>query len=133
MANSSSRLFKIKVGGTVVASVRQKSVTWNGTPIDVSSDDDAGATTYLADEFADTTLEISVSGLTDGDVLSDAALATGHAAKHLSNLTVERANGDEISGNFILTNYAETGEYKDAVAFTATLVRNALHTWTPAV
>lgn len=131
MANSAGRDFAVKKNGTTIASVRTKSVTWNGTPIDTTTDEDNGATSYLSDDFANTTLELSVEGLTDDDVLSDAAFATDHASKHLSDLTLERANGDEISGDFVLTNYVETGTYQEATTFTATLVRNGLHTWTP--
>lgn len=132
MAKSAGRDFVIKKGGTKIASVRQKSVTWNGELIDTTNDDDDAATTYLADEFAGTSLELSVEGLTDSDVLSDIAYATDHASKHLDDITVERSNGDTISGDFILTSYVETGEYKDAVKFTATLVRSGIHTWTAA-
>lgn len=131
MANSAGRDFAVKKNATTIASVRTKSVTWNGTPIDTTNDDDDGATSYLADEFANTTLEISVEGLTDDDVLSDIAFSTTDSDKHLSDLTLERANGDEISGDFVLTNYVETGTYQEATTFTATLVRNGLHTWTP--
>lgn len=133
MANTAGRDFVLAKNSTTIASVRSKSVTWNGTPIDTTNDDDAGATTYLADEFANTTLEISVEGLTDDDVLSDLAFATSDSGKHLSDITLTRPNGDAISGTFIMTNYQETGQYEDAVTFTATLVRSGIHTWTPAV
>ena len=66
-------------------------------------------------------------------MLSDLAFATGDSAKHLSDITLTRANGAAISGTFILTSYQETGQYEDAVTFTATLVRSGIHTWTPAV
>lgn len=132
MANSAGRTFAVKLGGTTIASVRQKSVTWNGSPIDVTNDDDDGVTTYLADKFANTTLEISVEGLTDGDELSDLAFSTDDSDKHLSGLTLVRSNGDAIGGTFVMTNYAETGAYQDSVTFTATLVRSGIHTWTPA-
>lgn len=133
MANTAGRDFAVKKNSTTIASVRTKGVTWNGTPIDTTNDDDAGATSYLADEFANTTLEITVEGLTDDDVLSDLAFSTTDSDKHLSDLTLERANGDVISGNFILTNYVENGTYQEATTFTATLVRNGAHTWTAAV
>ena len=133
MANTAGRDFVLAKNSTTIASVRSKSVTWNGNPIDVTNDDDDGATTYLADTFANTTLEISVEGLTDDDVLADLAFATGDSAKHLSDITLTRANGDAISGTFILTSYQETGQYEDAVTFTATLVRSGIHTWTPSV
>lgn len=131
MANSAGRAFVVKKNDVKIASVRSKTVTWNGTPIETTNDDDDGATSYLADIFASTSLEISVEGLTDGDVLSDIAFDTSAASAHLSDLTLERANGDEISGDFILTNYVETGAYQEATTFTATLVRNGAHTWTP--
>jgi len=131
MAKTAGRDFVVKKNSTAIAAVRTKSVTWNGTPIDITNDDDAGATTYLSDAFASTTLEISVEGLTDDDVLSDLAFSTTDSDKFLSDLTLERANGDVISGNFILTNYVENGQYQEATTFTATLVRNAAHTWTP--
>lgn len=132
MARSDSRSFLLKKGGTTIASITSKSVTWNGTPIDVTSDDADGATTYLADIFANTTLEISASGFTDDDVLSDAAFVATDSSKHLSDITLARPNGDVISGNFIITSYAENGaSQEDGVTFDCTLVRNGIHTWTP--
>lgn len=133
MAKSAGRDFVVKKDSTAIASVRTKSVTWNGTPIDITSDDDDGATTYLADAFSNTTLEISVEGLTDDDVLSDLAFTATDSDKFLSDLTLERGNGDAISGSFILTNYVESGTYQEATTFTATIVRNGAHTFTPAV
>lgn len=133
MARSASRDFVVKKNNVTIASVTSKSVTWNGTPIDVTSDDDAGATTYLADKFGTTTLEISAEGYTDDDVLSDLAFAATDAGKFLSDITLERSNGDVISGDFILTNYVETGgSPTDGTTFTATLVRNGIHTFTQA-
>ena len=133
MAKSAGRDFVVKKSSTAIAAVRTKSVTWNGTPIDVTNDDDDGATTYLADAFASTTLELSVEGITDDDVLSDLAFGGTDSDKFLSDITIERANGDAISGDFVLTNYAENGQYQEATTFTATLVRNGAHTWTPSV
>lgn len=133
MAKSAGRDFVVQKNNVTIASVTTKSVTWNGTPIDITSDDDDGATTYLADRFANTTLEISVEGFTDDDVLSDLAFAASDAGKHLSDITLDRANGDTISGTFILTSYAETGASAEGTTFTATLVRNGIHTWTPSV
>jgi len=133
MANAAGRDFVVKKNTTTIASVRTKTVTWNGTPIDTTNDDDNGATSYLADEFANTTLEITVEGLTDDDVLSDLAFEATSSSKHLSDITLERPNGDVIAGTFILTNYSETGAYEDATTFTATLVRNGIHTWTPSI
>lgn len=122
----------VKKNGTVIAAVRTKSITWNGTVIDATSDDDGAATTALADEFASTTLVLSCSGLTSDDVLSDVAFATADSAKHLSDITLERPNGDVIAGTFVMTSYVEDGEYQEATRFDCTLERSGIHTWTPA-
>lgn len=132
MANTAGRDMVVKKGGTVIASVTTKSVNWQGTLIDITSDDDDGATTYLADVFANTTLEMSVDGFTDDDVLSDLAFSATDSDKHLSDLTLERANGDAISGTFIITSYQETGASAEGSTFTASIVRSGIHTWAPA-
>jgi len=131
MANSAGRDLLIKKASTTFASVTQKSVTWNGNPIDITSDDDDAATTFLASEFATTSLEIGVQGYMDDDVLHDLAFTATDSGKHLTDITIVYANGDAISGNFILTNYSETGSSDGASEFSATLVRNGVHTFTP--
>lgn len=133
MANSAGRDFVVKKNATAIASVRTKSFNWQGRPIDTTNDDDAGVDSYLADTFAGTSLEVSVSGLTDSDVLFDLALSTTDSDKFLSDITLVRPNGDILSGTWILTGYTETGEYQGATTFEATLIRNGVHTLTPAV
>lgn len=133
MAQSAGRDFVVKKNGVTIASVRSKSFTSNKTPIETTNDDDAGFVSYLSGVFATKALEISVEGLTDDDIFFDAALSLTDADSFMSDITLERANGDAVSGEFILTNYSETGEYQDATKFTGTLVRNGAHTLTPAV
>ena len=134
MARSASRDFLVKKNGTTLAAITAKSIAWNGTVIDVTADDGTGFTTALADKFANTTMEITCSGFTDDDVLSDIAFTTSEADKHLSDITLERPNGDVISGDFILTSYTENGgSPEDGVTFDATLTRTGSHTFTPAV
>ena len=132
MSQSAGRDFAVKKNDVLIASVRSKTATWNGTPIDITTDDDDGETTYLADRFASKTLELSVEGLTDSDILSDLAFSTSDADKFLDDLTLERPNGDVIAGTFVLTSYVETGQYQEATTFTATLVRSGIHTFTQA-
>ncbi|QFT81164.1 Phage major tail protein 2 [Roseovarius sp. THAF27] len=132
MAKSAGRNYLVKKNGTTIASVRQKSVNWSSQMIDVTTDDDTGDTTYLADVLTGKALECSVEGLTNDDVFSDIAFSTTDADKFLDDLTIERPNGDEISGTFILSAYTETGAYQDAVTFTATLTRSGAHTFAEA-
>lgn len=132
MANSAGRDFAVKKNSVTIASVRTKSFTSNKTPIDVTTDDEDGVVTYLNAAFSTKSLEISVEGLTDDDVLSDLALSNTDSDSFLTDLTIERPNGDAISGTFILTSYAETGTYQEATTFTATFVRSGASTFTPA-
>lgn len=132
MANSAGRELVVKKNSTAIASVTVTTVTMQSTPIDITSKDDAGYATFLADVFASETCELSCEGYTDDDVFADIAFATSAAGRHLSDITLERPNGDVISGSFIMTAYNEAGDHDGAHEFTCTLVRNGQHTWTPA-
>ena len=133
MPKSASRDFVLKKNAVTLASITAKSVTWSGQPIDVTSDDSAGITEFLADTFGTQTMELQCDGFTDDDVLSDLAFSTTDADKHLSDLTLERPNGDVISGTFVMTSYAENGsDAGEGVTFSCTLVRSGAHTFTPA-
>lgn len=132
MAKGAGRDFYLEKNNTRIAAIRVTNVNWNGTPIDVTSGDDDGVTTYLSNEFANTTLELSIEGLSDSDVLSDLAFSTTDSDKHMSDIKLVRHNDDEISGTFIMTSYSETGNYQEATTFSATLVRSGAHTFTQA-
>lgn len=118
-------------GSTLIAAVTQKSVNWQGQPIDITSDDSAGDSEYLSTRFANTSLTIEVELFAGDNVFWDAVMATGHAAKFLSDIRLVHPNGDQISGNWIITNYRLTGA-GEAATETATLIRNAIHTFTAA-
>ena len=131
MAKTAGRDLLIKKGGTTIAGARVSGMSFNGTPIDISDNQDGAAITYLANEFSETTLEFTLAGLEDGQVLRDLFLGAADSGRHPSDLTLVFPNTDEISGNFILSSYTETGEYRDAVTFDATMIRNGAHTYTP--
>jgi predicted secreted protein len=132
MAKTAGRDCVVAIGGTAVAGARVKGITRNMTPIDVSDSDDAEYMAMLADTFAEDTLEITVSGVEDGTVLRDIAFTTTAADRHISNLTFDFPGlpADSISGDFIMTAFTITGDYREATAFDATFVRNGQHTFT---
>lgn len=132
MVKTAGRDCLVTIGDTAIAGVRVKSITRNGTPIDISDDDNDEYVAFLADEFSEDTLEISVSGLEDGTVLRDIAFTTSAADRHISDLAFEFAGtpADEITGDFILTSYSIAGDYREATTFDATFVRNGQHTYT---
>lgn len=132
MAKTAGRDVVVAIASTAIAGGRVKSITRNGTPIDDSDADDNEYMSMLADTFAEDTMEITISGLEDGTVLRDIAFTLSAADRHLSDLTFEFPGtpADSISGNFILTSYSITGDYREATAFEATFVRNGQHTYT---
>lgn len=132
MVKTAGRDVTVSIGGTAIAGGRSKSITRNSTPIDDSDADDGEFMSMLADTFSEDTLEISISGVEDGTVLRDIAFSTTASDRHLSDLTFEFAGlpADSISGDFIMTAFTITGEYRDATTFDATFVRNGQHTFT---
>lgn len=129
MAKSAGRASVVKKNGTAIAGVRSISVNNSGELIDITDQNDSGVTTYLDEIFAGESQEIQISGVEDGQVLRDIWHGTA-AGRFMDDLTIEYPNGDEIAGTFVLMNYNETGEYKDAQTFDATLVRSGAETFT---
>lgn len=132
MAKGAGRLCVLKKGATAIAGARVVGMTWNGQAIDVTDQGDSGIQTFLDDVIASDTLEISIEGLEEDEVIRDIALSSTNAAKFLSDLSFEFPSGDKITGKFVLTSYSETGNYQEAMTFSATFVRNGVHTYTDA-
>lgn len=128
MAASSGRELLIKKGATVIAGVRTKTVTINGEPIDVTTDDDSGFRTLLADP-ATRSIDLSVEGITKDDTLR--AIVAGAGPQLLTDITIEYPDGSVIAGDFYLVSVEESGEYQDAVTFTASLQSSGAFTYTP--
>lgn len=130
MAANVGRNFTIDKAGTAIAGVRTKTVTFNGEPIDVTTDDDSGFRTLLATE-GQKSIDMSVEGVTKNATLRQAALSGSSLL--LTDVTVSYANGDAISGDFFLNSLEETGTYNDAITFTASLQSSGTFTYTPVV
>lgn len=130
MASNIGRDFVIKKATTAIAGCRTKTVTFNGEPIDVTTDDDSGFRTLLGTE-GQKSIDMSVEGLTKDDVLRQAALSGSSLL--LTDITVEYPNGDSLSGDFFMTSLEETGTYNDAVTFTASFQSSGEFTYTPVV
>ena len=129
MAANIGRNFKIKRGSTVIAGVRSKGAAFNGEPVDVTSDDDAGFRTLLNDVGVES-IDLSVEGVTKDNDLRSAALSG--TSLMLTDVNLEWPNGDTLSGNFFLSSLEETGPTQDAVTFSATLQSSGEWTYTAA-
>lgn len=132
MPKQAGREAIFSVGGTPVAGVRVLNINWNGTAIDTTDQNDDGIQRFLSGVLATDTLELSVEGLEEDQVLRKAALKSGQSAKFFANAEFAFPNGDEISGTFVLTAYTEGNPHDNATTFTATFVRSGAHTFTDA-
>lgn len=130
MAANIGRDFVISRGVTVIAGVRTKSLSFNGEPIDVTTDDDTGFRTLLATE-GQKSVDMSVEGLTKDKDLRSAALSGSSLL--LTDIEIEYPNGDTLTGDFFLNSMEESGTYNDAMTFTASLQSSGAFTYTPAV
>ncbi|MGE0602231.1 MAG: phage tail tube protein [Xanthobacteraceae bacterium] len=110
------RKITLEWDGNEVAGVREKGVNMNGEPVDITSDEDGGWRTLLA-EAGQSQVDISVSGVTKSSELRNAWHAGGVARQKVMTLTYP--DGSEITALFNLVSYQETGPYKEATTFEA--------------
>lgn len=127
------RAVTVKRGATpaLIAGVRTKSLSINGEPIDVTTDDDAAVRTLMA-EPGQLTLEISVSGVTNDDTLRVEALSTTDRILPTEFGFPGSVSNGKIAGDFFLASYTETGEYQGAATFEATFQSAGAMTYTAA-
>lgn len=102
----------------LLAGLRTKNFTINGAAIDITSDDDAGVR-KLMQEPAELDMEISVGGIVKDDVLRAEALSTTDRTG-VTEFGFPGSVAGKIAGDFYLSSYKETGEYKGAMTFEAT-------------
>lgn len=134
MVQTAGRLCLIKIGGTVIAGLRNVGLTVNGTPINTTTQGDAGIQKLLTGELTGQSVEITGDGIEEDQVLRDISLgpATG---KFFTDLTFEfPANGavssDILSGEWAMSAYSETGAYEDAVTFTTSFMSDGAWVFT---
>lgn len=130
MAKAAGRLCVIKKNTTVIGGGRVIGITVNGTPINVEDQGDDGLATYLADTLTGRSIELTIEGYEEDQVLRDIAVGT-EAAHFLTDITFEFPNGGNVlSGSWVLTAYSETGAFEDGQTFSATIVSDGQWTYT---
>jgi predicted secreted protein len=129
MAAANGRELKILKNNVAIAGVRTKTVAIAGAPIDITSDDDLGFRTMLG-EAGTYSIDLTVEGVTKDDELRAVILAGGSLL--LTDITIEYPDGGEISGDFFLASVEDSGEYADALTFSASLQSSGAWTYVPA-
>lgn len=123
------RSLLIKKNSTAIAGAQENGISVDNSPVDISDIASAGYR-ELADFAGNRKLDISISGVWDDKVMRDAALAGSGLL--LTDITIDFADGGDISGDFYLASYEETGAHDNAVTFTATLQSSGAWTYNTA-
>jgi predicted secreted protein len=112
MAAAASRDLIIKKNSIRWLGITSKGVSISKEAIDITSDEDDGFRTLLA-EVGSKTLDISFSGVTKDTVIR--TLINTNGSQLYTDITVEfppvgaQTSGDTISGSFFLNSLSETG------------------------
>lgn len=128
MAGNYGRKVTLEWGASSLLGVREKSLSVNGEPVNVTSDEDDGVQVLLSED-AEKSVQIELSGVTKDDVLRKAKLDGGAALQE--EVTMTYPDGATISGTFQLGPYSEGQPYNEAITFTATLMSTGPVTYTP--
>lgn len=117
MAAAVGRTLTLTYGGAVIAGARTKTITINGTPVDITSDDDSGYRTLL-EASGEKQIDMSIEGLAKDDVLVEALANNGTL---IAEVVLTLPSGATITGDFRLNSVELGAPYNDAVTFTAEL------------
>lgn len=127
MAGYAGRDIDFEWNSAAILGVREKGITLNGEPINVTSDEDNGWQLLLANISAEDSVEISLSG-----VIKDERLRTDWFARTRTRTAeITYPTGSVLTGTFMLSSYSESGPYNDATTFEATLMSSGAVTFTP--
>lgn len=113
--------------GVEIPGIREKGITLNGEAIDVTADENDGWRDLL-DESGENSVDITISGVTKGNDLKQ----EWFSGSKIKTTSLTWPDGGVLTGSFRLGTYTETGPYKDATTFEATLQSDGVISYTPA-
>lgn len=118
-----------KKGLTTVAAVRTRSMTLGNEVVDITSDDDNGFRTLLA-EPGNKTLDLTVEGVFKDATMLTVAMSTSDILEAFSILFPTIGT---IAGDFVVTSFEAGAAYNEAGTFSCSLQSSGTFTFTPAV
>jgi len=116
-----------------VAALRTKTMTLANEVVDITSDDDAGFRTLIADP-ATKTLDISFEGVAkDVPSLNSLINKVTSGTNILESVSLLFPQIGTIAGNFAVTSFEVGAPYNEAATFSCSLQSAGTYTWTPIV
>lgn len=130
MAGFNGRDLTIDWDSTTLVGVRTRGYTVTNDYVDVTTDDDTGWRTLLADPGL-RSLEVTVGGITSDEVLLADIMAASVAMTTLQiDLPSSLTTPGNLSGSFLISEFENTGEHDGAVEFSATFMSSGTVTYT---
>ena len=110
------RKIEVTWKGARIPGVRERSLSFAGEPVDLTSDDDDGWR-KLADEngAAQDNVDFNCGGVTKSTDLKEDWVSRDRTGE----LIIDYPTGHRVAMTAVLVNYTDTGPYNDAVTFEA--------------
>ena len=127
MAGANGRALTIDYDTTTLVGVRTKGYTITNDYVDVTTDDDDGWRTLLADPGL-RSMEVTVGGVSSDQVLI-AEITKASITGETLTVQLPTTTGT-LAGLFMISSFEQTGEHDGAVEFTAAFMSSGVVTYT---
>lgn len=127
MAGANGRALTIDWDSVTLVGVRTKGYTITNDYVDVTTDDDDGWRTLLADPGL-RSVEVTVGGISSDQVLIAEMMKANITGEPLS-IGLPTTTGT-LAGTFLLSSFEQSGEHDGAVEFSATFMSSGAVTYT---
>jgi TP901-1 family phage major tail protein len=130
MAGFNGRQLTIDWDSTTLVGVRSRTINNSNEMVDVTTDDDSGWRTLLADPGLKS-VEVSVNGVASDEVLLAEMYNASTTGETLQvDLPSSLATPGNLSGTFHISGYEQSGEHDGAYEFSATFMSSGTVTYT---
>ncbi len=130
MAGFNGRELTFDWSSTTLAGVVTRGLTITNDFVDVTTDDDSGWRTLLADPGV-RSVEVTLGGVTTDEVLLKAIMAASVTSEVLkADLPSSLATPGNLSGSYLVSSYETSGETDGKVDFSATFMSTGAVTYT---
>lgn len=127
MAGANGRALTIDWDSTTLVGVRTKGYTITNDYVDVTTDDDDGWRTLLADPGL-RSVEATTGGISSDQVLIAEMMKSNITGEPLT-IQLPTTTGT-LAGTFLCSSFEQTGEHDGAVEFSATFMSSGVVTYT---
>ena len=130
MPGANGRALTIDWDSVTLVGVRTKGYTITNDYVDVTTDDDDGWRTLLADPGL-RSVEVTAGGISSDQVLIAEMMKANITGEPLT-IQLPTTTGT-LAGTFLVSSFEQSGEHDGAVEFSATFMSNGVVTYTAGV